>query len=42
MTTTTNKIELYLANNLEELNKRADDNPFIQKAKLSNCAQITH
>ncbi|CAF0780734.1 unnamed protein product [Rotaria sordida] len=40
--TTTNKIELYLANNLEELNKRADDNPFIQKAKLSNCAQITH
>ncbi|CAF5153673.1 unnamed protein product, partial [Rotaria magnacalcarata] len=40
--TTTNKIDLYLANNLEELNKRADDNPSIQKAKSSSCAQITH
>ncbi|CAF4465334.1 unnamed protein product, partial [Rotaria sp. Silwood2] len=39
---TINKVELYLANNLEELNKRADDNPSIQKAKLSSCAQITH
>lgn len=34
-------MELYIANNLEELNKRADDNPSIAKAKLSNCAQIT-
>jgi len=36
------KIELYIANNLEELNKRAEDNPSIGKAKSSNCAQITH
>jgi hypothetical protein len=35
-------MELYIANNLEELNKRAQDNPSIEKAKLSNCAQITH
>jgi len=39
---TKDKVDLYIANNLEELNKRADDNPSIQKAKLSNCAQITH
>ncbi len=39
--TTKNKVDLYIANNLEELNKRADDNPYIQKAKLSNCASIT-
>jgi len=40
--TTKNKIELYLANDLQELNKRADDNPSIEKTKLSNCAQITN
>jgi hypothetical protein len=40
--TTKTKADLYIATNLEELNKRADDNPSIQKAKLSNCAQITH
>lgn len=36
------KVELYIATNLEELNKRAGDNPSIEKAKSSNCAQITH
>ena len=41
-TSTKDKVGLYIANDLEELNKRADDNPSIQKAKLSNCAQITH
>ncbi|CAF1245962.1 unnamed protein product [Adineta ricciae] len=41
-TSTKEKVGLYIANDLEELNKRADDNPSIQKAKLSNCSQITH
>ncbi len=40
--TTKNKIDLYIATNLEELNKRADENPSIEKAKSSSCAQITH
>jgi hypothetical protein len=40
--TTKIKVELYLANDLQELNKRADDNPSIEKTKLSNCAQITN
>jgi hypothetical protein len=40
--TTKNKIDLYIANNLEELNKRADDNPSLQKAKQSTCSQITN
>lgn len=38
----TNKIELYIANSLEELNKRAEDNPSIEKAKSSTCSQITN
>jgi hypothetical protein len=40
--TTKDKIELYIANNLEELNKRVEDNPSIEKTKLSNCVQITN
>jgi ubiquitin carboxyl-terminal hydrolase 8 len=39
---TNDKIDLYIANNLEELNKRVENNPSIEKAKLSNCAQITN
>ncbi|CAF0786761.1 unnamed protein product [Adineta steineri] len=42
MTTPKDKIPLYIANDLEELNKRAEDNPSLQKAKLSTCSQITH
>jgi hypothetical protein len=40
--TTKDKIDLYIANTLEELNKRAEDNPSIEKAKSANCAQITN
>ena len=39
---TTSKIPLYLASSLEELNTRTSDNPTLEKAKLSNCAQISH
>ena len=42
MATTTNKIPLYLASSLEELNTRTADNPTLEKAKLSSCAQISH
>ena len=38
---TTNKVELYVANNLEELNKRANDNSNLEKAKFANCSQLT-
>jgi hypothetical protein len=37
-----NKIDLYIANNLEELNTRADDNTSLAKAKSSSCSQITN
>ena len=40
--TSKEKIDLYVANTLEELNKRAEDNPSIEKTKSSNCAQITN
>ncbi len=39
---TINKVELHLANTLEELNKRAIDNPSIEKLKYSTCANITN
>ena len=40
--TTKTKVELYIANNLEELNKRVEDNPSLEKVKSTNCANITH
>lgn len=40
--TSTEKVELYAANNLEELNQRADNNPSLEKAKSASCAQITN
>lgn len=40
--TSTEKIDLYVANNLEELNQRADNNPSLEKAKTASCAQITN
>lgn len=42
MATTREKQPLYLAGDLEELNKRAEDNSALQKAKLMTCAQMTH
>lgn len=42
MTTDKEKVELYIANNLEELNQRADNNASIEKAKSATCAQITN
>ena len=42
MTTTAKKHDLYLANDLEELNARVAENPSIDKLKASSCAQISH
>lgn len=41
-TTSQEKVELYLANNLEELNQRADNNPSVEKVKSATCKQITN
>lgn len=40
--TTAKKADLYIANDLEELNKRVAENPSLDKLKLSTCAQLSH
>lgn len=40
--TTTKKQDLYIANDLEELNKRVAENPMSDKLKFSTCSQISH
>lgn len=34
-------VDLYIANDLEELNKRVDENPMIEKAKASTVANLS-
>jgi len=39
--TTKPQVDLYIANNLEELNKRVDENPSIEKAKQTTVANLS-